>query len=146
MAKALEISMSSHMISKASPLLEPPLAIINDFDGEIAIDADWYGFDSDVDGEGETIDYPEEKLIATLYADKVILSYPEYEDEWEDYLTDQDVWEEGTIVNTIPQSDENGPFLEHWVELQGEYFIVLTDTDNQLLHPESEAVIIQEDI
>jgi hypothetical protein len=115
--------------------------IINEFDGEIAIDGDLYGYDDD------ECQYPEDKFFATLYADKVILSFPEYEDEWEyDTLTDQDVWEEGTIVNTIPQSDENGPFLEHWVELEGEYFIVLTDTDNQLLHPESEAVIIQEDI
>jgi len=114
--------------------------IINDFDGEIVIEGEWFGYDDD------ECQYPEDKFFPTLYAEKVVLSFPEYEDEWEDYLTDQDVWEEGTIVNTIPQSDENGPFLEHWVELEGEYFIVLTDTDNQLLHPDSEAVIIQEDI
>jgi len=112
--------------------------IINDFDGEIVIEGEWFGYDDD------ECQYPEDKFFPTLYAEKVVLSFPEYEDEWEDYLTDQDVWEEGTIVNTIPQSDENGPFLEHWVELQGEYFIVLTDTDNQLLHPDSEAVIIQD--
>jgi hypothetical protein len=113
--------------------------IINDFDGEIVIEGEWFGYDDD-----DECQYPEDKFFPTLYAEKVVLSFPEYEDEWEDYLTDQDVWEEGTIVNTIPQSDENGPFLEHWVELQGEYFIVLTDTDNQLLHPDSEAVIIQD--
>lgn len=113
--------------------------IINEFDAEIAIDGDLYGYDDD------ECQYPEDKFFATLYADKVILSFPEYDDEWEyDTLTDQDVWEHGTIVNTVPQSDENGPFLEHWVELEEEYFIVLTDTDNQLLHPESEAVIIED--
>lgn len=113
--------------------------IINEFDGEIAIDGDLYGYDDD------ECQYPEDKFFATLYADKVILSFPEYDDEWEyDTLTDQDVWEHGTIVNTIPQSDENGPFLEHWVELDEEYFIVLTDPENQLLHPESEAVIIED--
>jgi hypothetical protein len=117
--------------------------IINEFDGEIAIDGDLYGYDDD----DEDCEYPEDKFFATLYADKVILSFPEYDDEWEyDYFTDQNVWELGVIVNTVPQSDENGPFLEHWVELDEEYFIVLTDTDNQLLHPESEAVIINEEI
>jgi len=116
--------------------------IINEFDGEIAIDGEWFGYDSDEDCE-----YPEDKFFPTIYADKVVLSFPEYDDEWEyDTLTDQDVWEHGTIVNTVPQSDENGPFLEHWVELDEEYYIVLTDLDNQLLHPESEAVIINEEI
>ena len=114
--------------------------ILNEFDGEIAIDGDLYGYDDD------ECHYPEDKFFATLYADKVILSFPEYEDEWEEYLTDQEVWENGEIVNTVPQSDEKGGFLEHWVKLNEEFYIVLTDTDNQLLHPESEAVIIQEDI
>jgi hypothetical protein len=115
--------------------------ILNEFDGEIVIDGEWFGYDDD------ECQYPEDKFFPTVYDDKVVLSFPEYDDEWEyDTLTDQDVWEEGTIVNTIPQSDENGPFLEHWVQLDEEYFIVLTDTDNQLLHPESEAVIIEEEI
>lgn len=116
--------------------------IINEFDGQIAIDAEFMGYDSDVDDEGEEIVYPEDIPCPVLYADKVVLGIPEYEEEDEDYLSDQDVWENGEIVNTIPQSDDKGPFLEHWVELEGEYFIVLTDTDNQLLHPDSEAVII----
>lgn len=115
--------------------------ILNEYDGEIIIDGEWYGYDDD------ECQYPEDKFFANLVEDKVVLSYPEYNDDWEDdYITDQDVWEHGTIVNTIPQSDENGPFLEHWVELYEEYYIVLTDTDNQLLHPDSEAVIIEEEI
>lgn len=120
--------------------------IINEFDGQIAIEVDYMGYDPDIDAEGNEVVYPEDIQVPVTYEDKVVLSVPE--DEWyeDDYLTDQDVWEHGTIVNTVPQSDENGPFLEHWVELDEEYYIVLTDTDNQLLHPDSEAVIIQEEI
>lgn len=115
--------------------------IINEWDGEVSIDGDLFGYDDD------ECQYPEDKFFATIYADKVVLSYPDYDDEWEhDTLTDKDVWENGSIINTVPQSDDKGPFLEHWVELEGEYFIVLTDTDNQLLHPDSEAVIIEENI
>lgn len=119
--------------------------IINEFDGQIAIECDYMGYDSDVDDEGQDIVYPEDKLVPILYADKVVLALPD--DEWyeEDYLTDQDVWEHGEIVNTVAQSDDKGPFLEHWVKLDEEYYIVLTDPDNQLLHPDSEAVIISED-
>jgi len=113
--------------------------IINDFDGEIVIEGEWFGYDDD------ECQYPEDKFFPTLYADKVVLSFPEYEDEWEEVLTDADVWEYGEIINTTPQSDEKGPFLEHWVKLDEEYYIVLTDPDNQLLHPDTEAVIIPED-
>jgi hypothetical protein len=103
------------------------------------------GYDSDVDDEGQDIVYPEDKLVPILYADKVVLAVPEYEDEWEEVLTDADVWEYGEIINTTPQSDDKGPFLEHWVKLDEEYYIVLTDPNNQLLHPDTEAVIIPED-
>lgn len=119
--------------------------IINEFDGQIAIECDYMGYDSDVDDEGQDIVYPEDKLVPILYADKVVLAVPEYEDEWEEVLTDADVWEYGEIINTTPQSDDKGPFLEHWVKLDEEYYIVLTDPNNQLLHPDTEAVIIPED-
>lgn len=114
--------------------------ILNDYDGEIAIDGDLYGYDDD------ECQYPEDKFFANLVEDKVILSFPEYEDEWEEYLTDQEVWENGEIVNTVAQSDEYGTYLEHWIKLDEEFYIVLTDPDNQLLHPDSEAVIINEEI
>lgn len=120
--------------------------ILNEFDGEIAIDVDYVGYDPDIDDDGQEIIYPEDKLVPIIYADKVVLSMPSEEWYEDDYLTDADVWEYGEIVNTVPQSDEKGPFLEHWVRLDEEYYIVLTDTDNQLLHPDTEAVIIQEEI
>ena len=120
--------------------------IINEFDGHVAIEVDYMGYDPDIDAEGNEIVYPEDIQVPVTYEDKVVLSVPDYEDEWEDYLTDADVWEHGEIVNTVAQSDDKGPFLEHWVRLDEEYYIVLTDTDNQLLHPDTEAVIIPEEI
>jgi hypothetical protein len=120
--------------------------IINEFDGQVAIEVDYMGYDPDIDEEGEEIVYPEDIQVPVTYDDKVVLSMPSEEWYEDDYLTDADVWEHGEIVNTVAQSDEKGPFLEHWVKLDEEYFIVLTDTDNQLLHPDSEAVIIPEEI
>lgn len=120
--------------------------ILNEFDGQVAIEVDYMGYDSDVDAEGEDIVYPEDILVPVMYEDKVVLSMPSEEWYEDEYLTDQDVWENGEIVNTVPQSDDKGPFLEHWVKLDEEYYIVLTDTENQPLHPDSEAVIIEEEI
>ena len=120
--------------------------ILNEFDGEIAIDVDYMGYDPDIDDDGQEIIYPEDKLVPIIYADKVVLAMPSEEWYEDDYLTDADVWEHGEIVNTVAQSDEKGPFLEHWVRLDEEYYIVLTDTENQLLHPDTEAVVIQEEI
>lgn len=120
--------------------------ILNEFDGEVAIEVDYMSYDSDIDDEGKDVIYPEDIIVPITHEDRVVLSMPSEEWYEDDYLTDQDVWEHGEIVNTVAQSDDKGPFLEHWVKLDEEYFIVLTDTDNQLLHPDSEAVIISEEI
>ena len=120
--------------------------IINEFDSQVAIEVDYMSYDPDIDEEGKDVVYPEDIQVPVTYEDKVVLSMPSEEWYEDDYLTDADVWEHGEIVNTVPQSDEKGPFLEHWVKLDEEYYIVLTDTDNQLLHPDTEAVIIPEEI
>jgi hypothetical protein len=113
--------------------------VLNDFDGEIEIEMDWFGHNSD------EFDYPEDKLMTLLYEEKVTLRYPEYEEEEEDeYITNQDVWENGEIKLSRPYPHE-ADVVEHLVLLDDDLFYIHTDLDNNLKNPDDDAQAIDDD-
>ena len=113
--------------------------VLNDYDGEIAIEGDLYGYDDD------ECQYPEDKFFPTLYTEKVVLSFPEYEEGEEDeYITNQDVWENGEIKLSRPYPHE-ADVVEHLVLLDDDLFYIHTDLDNNLKNPDDDAQAIDDD-
>jgi hypothetical protein len=107
--------------------------ILNDYDGNIEIDGDLYGHSSD------EFDYPEDIFMPDLVQDKVVISFPlEEEEEYEEYLTNQDVWENGEVKHSRPYPYEED-VVEHLVLLDDELFYIHTDLDNNLKNPDDDA-------
>jgi hypothetical protein len=104
--------------------------VINKFDGDISIEV--YDFTE-----------PNEPVSVVTYVDKVILSYPfdEEDVDTQSFVTNREAWFSGKVISTIRTHDDKN---QHLVEYNNDYYIIFTDLENQLLHPDYSADLAPE--